>query len=386
MRISVLARLLLACEAPMTTPPKTPPVVVARGPMEQKAVSLLEELAHAQWEHPKSVFAPPLAEAMPAETVRRIWEATIDAAGAFDSIESTKVEKKGDYDVVSVTTKFRRLRKVFRIAFDARSQVVGFFQGPVPSEIEQKTTELLAAAARGDFDGAHERLGPGIQPMLPGAKLEAAWKGLEKDFGAFGAIEATEAAPEKGQWTTRTIVHFGKTALVAVVSYDERNEITGFVLSPTWTAASYADPKNIEEKPVKVGILPGILTTPKRATGLLPAVVLVHGSGPSDEDETVGGTKVFKDLAQGLATQCIAVLRYVKRTKFAPAGVVTEKEEVMDGAHDAVEVLRAAPGIDPKRIYVVGHSQGAARAPRIAEGNPGLAGIVVMAGPNRTFQ
>jgi pimeloyl-ACP methyl ester carboxylesterase len=114
--------------------------------------------------------------------------------------------------------------------------------------------------------------------------------------------------------------------------------------------------------------------------------VLVHGSGPHDADETIGGAKVFKDLAWGLASRGVAVLRYVKRTKNAPAGVVGVEEEVVDGAKAAVELLLAAPEIDEKRVVVVGHSQGAEQAPRIAAESPGVAGIVLMAPPSRPLQ
>src|SRR2546423_637796 len=73
------------------------------------------------------------------------------------------------------------------------------------------------------------------------------------------------------------------------------------------------------EKEVVIGAggawpLPGTLTLPK-GDGPFPAVVLVHGSGPQDRDETIGPNKPFKDLAWGLATNGIAVLRYEKRTK-----------------------------------------------------------------------
>ena len=47
----------------------------------------------------------------------------------------------------------------------------------------------------------------------------------------------------------------------------------------------------------------------------MPAVVLVHGSGPNDRDESVGGVKPFRDLAWGLASKGVVVLRYDKRTK-----------------------------------------------------------------------
>ena len=79
--------------------------------------------------------------------------------------------------------------------------------------------------------------------------------------------------------------------------------------------------------------------------------------GPSDRDETIGGTKMFRDLALGLATRKIASLRYDKRTFVDPRGVVTEKEEVLDGALEAIEKLRATAGIDPSRIVVIGRTR-----------------------------
>ena len=84
----------------------------------------------------------------------------------------------------------------------------------------------------------------------------------------------------------------------------------------------------------------------------VPAVVLVHGSGPHDRDETVGGTRVFEDLAQGLASRGVAVLRYEKRTKtyqkeLAGTREMTLEDEVLDDAVAALAVLRAAPGRRP---------------------------------------
>ncbi len=58
----------------------------------------------------------------------------------------------------------------------------------------------------------------------------------------------------------------------------------------------------------------------------------------------------------------------------------------MDGAHDAIELLRHTRGVDSSRIYVLGHSQGGELAPRIAKDNPTLAGMIVLAGPTRPLQ
>ena len=60
--------------------------------------------------------------------------------------------------------------------------------------------------------------------------------------------------------------------------------------------------------------LKGILTLPDNITEPVPAVVLVHGSGSSNMDEKVGKITPFKDLAEGLAKQGIACVRYNKRS------------------------------------------------------------------------
>jgi dienelactone hydrolase len=180
---------------------------------------------------------------------------------------------------------------------------------------------------------------------------------------------------------------------VARIPFDIADRVVGLQLTlaeanVAWTPPAYAAPDRFAERDVSVGTapaLPGTLALPK-GTGPFPAVVLVHGSGPSDADEAVGGVKVFRDLAWGLATRGVAVLRYVKRSRHAPAGIVGVKEEVLDGASAAVALCRAAPEIDPKRVVVVGHSQGAELAPRIAKENAGVAAIVMMAAPSRPLQ
>lgn len=132
--------------------------------------------------------------------------------------------------------------------------------------------------------------------------------------------------------------------------------------------------------------LPATLTLP-RGAGPFPAVVLVHGSGAHDRDETIGANKPLRDIAHGLAERGIAVLRYEKRTRHQPEllsdGQLTIDRETTHDALHAIAHLRQMRTIHPGRIFVLGHSQGGMLAPRIAARAPDVAGIILLAAPAR---
>jgi hypothetical protein len=173
--------------------------------------------------------------------------------------------------------------------------------------------------------------------------------------------------------------------------------VSGFFQLPggmNWQRPEYSQPSAFKERDVTVGEgewkLPGTLTVPVGA-GPFPAVVLVHGSGPNDRDETVGGVKVFKDLAEGLASKGIVVLRYEKRTlqyraRAASIPHFTVEEETVEDAVKAIALLRSQPEVNGSKIFVVGHSLGAYVAPRIAEQDGKLAGVVLMAANVRPLE
>jgi uncharacterized protein len=137
--------------------------------------------------------------------------------------------------------------------------------------------------------------------------------------------------------------------------------------------------------------LNGILTIPNETNGLFPAVVLVHGSGPSNMDEKVGNNYPFKDLAEGLSQKGIAVLRYDKRTLVYGKEMKNDtglsvKEETIEDAILASDFLRKDSRIDSNKIFIVGHSLGGMLAPRIDAEGGNFTGIIIMGGSPRKFE
>ncbi len=236
-----------------------------------------------------------------------------------------------------------------------------------------------------------------VQEALAGDTLEKLWEGLPDKLGGL-----KHRSPLRGELVedvpvvTSTLV-FGLMALDARIVVNAEEEISGFRLVPGTMPDAAPEPlqsdAHFSEQNFAVGqgahSLPGTLSLPHGA-GPFPAVVLVHGSGPHDRDETIGPNKPFRDLAHGLAEQGIAVLRYEKSTKAHPddfaAMDFTVDEETVDDALIAVAQLRDDARINPAQVFVAGHSLGALMAPRMAQRAPELAGLILLAAPARPLQ
>jgi uncharacterized protein len=256
---------------------------------------------------------------------------------------------------------------------------------------------------RQDYAGAIGLFDDQMKAALPESKFKEVWTALPQQVGSFQGRSNARLADRKDLYQ-RVIVplQFEKMALNMLVVIDvTTGKISGLFFQPAQAAQvqqyqspSYVDAATFEEKEVTFGAepwtLPGTLALPK-GNGPFPAVVLVHGSGPNDRDESIGPNKPFKDIAQGLASQGIAVLRYDKRTKAYPQEMaqlknLTVKEETIDDAVAAVEFLRRQSQIDPRKIFVAGHSLGGYLAPRIGQAEPNTAGVIVMAGATRPLE
>ena len=291
---------------------------------------------------------------------------------------------------------FRLVRQLLTLLFLAISFWIRAAE-PVQDQT-QAAKEFVGLLSQGNFAGALKQCDATMLAALPGEKLKEIWQSLADQAGPFQKQLQTRTEKMAGYDIAFVTSQFEKAKVDIKVVLNSKRQVAGLFFLPGSEPAappSYVRPEAFQEKAATVGqgkwALPGTLSMPL-GSGPFAAVVLVHGSGPSDRDETIGPNKPFRDFAQGLASQGIAVLRYEKRTKQYPTECValgaklTVKDETIDDAVAAVALLGQTPGVDPKRIFVLGHSLGGMVAPRIAKAAPAIAGLVIMAAGNRGLE
>lgn len=263
-----------------------------------------------------------------------------------------------------------------------------------PEAVVQELAGLLRA-------GEYQRLSDAwfsdeLKSAVPVEALAAGWDSIAPLAGEFVGVASVRSQPmDANLLGVEAILEYERMSFRISAAIDGSQRLAGLLVQPV--AEEAEAPESIVEEQVVVGQgsayeLGGTLTLPANASGPVPAVVLVQGSGPSDRDETAGAYKPFRDIAWGLAQQGIAVLRYDKRTyayaaTLTPdiAAAMTVAEESVDDAVAAAKLLREDARIDASRLYIIGHSQGGMLAPRIDAEGGDFAGVVLLAGSPRTL-
>ena len=139
--------------------------------------------------------------------------------------------------------------------------------------------------------------------------------------------------------------------------------------------------------------LAGTLTLPKGASARkrVSAIVTITGSGRQERDENIGlpGFRPFRQIADALGRRGIAVLRMDDRGTGSSGGTFkgSTSADFAEDIRAGLAYLRTRPEIRADRLGVLGHSEGALIAPMVAEKEPTLRAIVLLAGiaqPGRT--
>ena len=253
---------------------------------------------------------------------------------------------------------------------------------------------LTEEVLQGEFDQVHSYLTKELQAAYSTEVLKQAFEDTIKPLGAFIEVDSIV-----GQETEDTIfmgvtLRYENNGLLITYGFNNSIQLTTFYLSYKEMGDDKAPSDLYTEVEITVGDinepLDGLLTMPK-GVEKPPVIILVHGSGQNDMDETIGAVsnKPFRDLARGLAKKGIATIRYNKRYYQYADNIpedMTVSDEVLEDVTAAIELAKTHKDLDGNRIYVLGHSLGGMLSPKIAQDNQEVAGIISLAGSPRNLE
>jgi len=255
---------------------------------------------------------------------------------------------------------------------------IGLCQTP-----KQIAKAFVEAFCNKQFDTAISYIDSSLQSKVTPALLGQINNSLIQKIGSFKGVMDVNQHQAGGYLNCFVYTAFEKDSLDIKTVFNKNNKIMGFVF------VKHEDDSNAYN--IKSGnlTLPGTLLIAKD-NNQKKLVILVHGSGANDRDETLGQLKPFKDLAQGLLKAGISTYRYDKRTFVAPKSLpknFTVDDVVTNDVLNIIHYFNNNDTFQNYKLYVIGHSLGAFMAPRIAKKAKGVVnGVVMMAGPARPIQ
>lgn len=267
-------------------------------------------------------------------------------------------------------------------------------------DFENKASLIVKNLSSENYDPVFQYFTEDMKTVLPINDLEYLWNSLTKSYGIFQGITHVRKTEDQEYTIVYVTCSFSTLGMLDLrFVFDKFTRIAGFQLVETdqsdkYQSPAYVDFSSFTEENIIIGTnpweLPATLSIPTDGKPF-PAVVLVHGSGPNNQNGTIGPNKPLKDIAHGLASRGILVLRYDKRTKiypeiFASISQFTPEDEVIEDAIIALDYLQRSEHVDCSQIYVIGHSFGAMMTPEIARQFPTLNGAILLAIPARPLE
>src|SRR6056297_2289115 len=251
--------------------------------------------------------------------------------------------------------------------------------------------EYLNAFLSGNYQKAIEFQNEKLTTAFGVKAMEQSANIIVNQYGTPESVYSTELV-EQGEY--KTFIRLMKTStgyIKFTVTVDQNLKIAGFYAAPApdpRKTLSYVDKSAFKELPFQFGKegweLSGILTLPLNKASY-PIVVIVGGSGPTDMDETVGPNTPYQDIAEGLASSGIAVMRYNKRAaqygqKISDMGHEIDNMIDFEYAEDIFLAISFASKLEKvEHIILAGHSLGGTVVPKIANASAMVDGIILLA-------
>lgn len=277
-----------------------------------------------------------------------------------------------------------------------------FFLLLSPSVFSQQNNSIIANTIdymkNNQWDSVYHSFSKDTKAKITLDQLKTTWVSLQLQLGGLIALHQEEVNEDETGLSFVVPAEFPSMWIDIRFHVSPKQEIDGLFFVPgtkryPYTFPTYVTKESFVEEKIKIpalgASLNGMICFPKDVINP-PLVILVHGSGPNDMDETMGPNKIFKDISYGLASHGIAVIRYNKRTKEIPhllkGDELTFEEEVVEDVTTIVQMAKSgAWHVDTNNIYVFGHSLGGYLAPYIASKNR-LKGIIIAAGNARPLE
>jgi hypothetical protein len=290
-----------------------------------------------------------------------------------------------------------RYRVVLLAVLASMGAIASAQSSPDPAETSRRALDYLLA---GQFPELTTMFNPAMKENLTLDVLRGRVSSELASFGKPQSVGEVVQAHDGKMTLVSYPVTFSKTKINIQFHVEDSGRLAGIhfrpadsPLPPAWRHPPYSKPEMFREREVTIGNDPwklgGTLTVPT-GKGPFPAVVLVHGPGPNDRDESLRANKMFADIAEGLSSRGIVVLRYDKRTlvygRQMSETEFTLREETIDDALQAAAFLRLQGEVNRTRVYLLGHSLGGYAAPRIANEDGKLAGLIFLAANSRPIQ
>jgi uncharacterized protein len=331
----------------------------------------------------------------------------VTSTGRFGDLVLNRFEMKYDADWqplgmrLEVTQAERQT--VISTSFGLTTAVNEITQnGATAAKTDQITARTVVLP--NNFYASYEALAARLATSSPGAEIpiyvppQAEVKLSVKDVTP-ETIETPGGVVSLRKFTL--VLHNAGTDIDATVAIDARNRFARLEIPSAALAVARSDLAGVNARrqtmrnstdadvtiPSNGFNIAGTLTMP-RGVGRLrhPTVVLVGGSGPVDRDEAVSGIPIFAQLAGALSERGYMVLRYDKRG-IGQSGGRIEVVTLGDYADDVVAIVKwlaKRDDVDPRRIAVVGHSEGGAVAMIAASKEKRIGSLVLVAATGST--
>jgi len=264
---------------------------------------------------------------------------------------------------------------------------VRVFAQAEPSKYNLAATRFKNSYNSDKIDDIFGMFSPEMKAALPADKFKTTTSQLKLQMGNLVSVDFLSYDVPLAVYKAK----FEKSTVLLNISLNDNDQFIGLVLSPYQApvARTGIDDPAVTESPVLVKILSGsisgTLTMPKNASGKVPVVIIIPGSGPTDRDgnsvKTNLNTNAYKMIAAGLGKNGIASLRYDKR--MVGESVTTVKEENMhfddyiDDVYSLVNYLSSDARFS--KIILMGHSEGSLVG-ILAATNENVKGFISVAG------